>query len=107
MPIAEAAKATNAPPRDRRSRPTLPEPVTVSRFWKNRAHDAIVVELATFEGRNVVDVRTNVMSRGRLVPTPKGISIAVLRLPDLAKAINKALAQAKELGLIPDDGTGE
>jgi Transcriptional Coactivator p15 (PC4) len=107
MPIAEAEKATNAPPRNGRSRPTLAEPVTVARFWKNRSHDAIVVELSTFENRNVVDVRTNVMSHGRLVPTTKGISLAVLRLPDLAKAINKALAKARELGLIPDDGSGE
>jgi hypothetical protein len=107
MPIADAEKATNAPPRNGRSRPTLPEPVTVARFWKNRQHDAIVVELSTFENRNVLDVRLNVMSRGRLVPTPKGISIAVLRLPDLAKAINKALKQAKDLGLIPADGADE
>jgi hypothetical protein len=107
MSITDVTKETNAPPRNGRSRPTLPTPVKIASFWKNRAHDAIVIELATFEGRNVLDVRTNVMSHGRLVPTPKGISIAVLRLPDLAKAINKALAKAKELGLIPDDGAAE
>jgi hypothetical protein len=104
MSVTDAPSATNAP--RGRSRPTLSEPETVSRFWKNRQHDAIVVELATFEGRNLVDVRTNVMSRGRLVPTPKGISIAVLRLPELAMAINRALARARELGLIPDDVSG-
>jgi hypothetical protein len=87
--------------------PTLAEPLIVSRFWKNRQHDAIVVELATYEGRNVVDVRMHAMHQGRLVPTPKGISIVVLRLPDLAKAVNKALKQARELGLLPDDGAGE
>ena len=47
------------------------------------------------------------MHQGRLVPTPKGVSIVVLRLPELAAAVTKALAKAKELGLIPDDGTGE
>ena len=105
MPITDAIKPANAP-RPRRG-VTLPEPVKVASFWKSRAHDAIVVELSTYEGRNLVDVRTNVMSHGRLVPTPRGVSLAVLRLPDLAKAINKALKQAKELGLLPDDGTGE
>jgi hypothetical protein len=85
-------------------RPTLDEPVTVSRFWANRSHDAIVTTLQTFADRNLIDVRTHAMSRGRLVPTQKGISLTVLRLPELAKAINKALAQAKELGLLPDDG---
>jgi hypothetical protein len=86
---------------------TLPEPVTVSRFWKNRQHDAIVTTLGTFEGHNIIDVRTHCMSQGRLVPTQRGISIVVLRLPDLHKAICKALKQAKELGLLPDDEAGK
>jgi Transcriptional Coactivator p15 (PC4) len=89
------------------ARPTLAEPVTVARFWKNRQHDAIVTELSTYEGRNLVDVRQYVMQAGKLVPTTRGISLAVLRLPDLAKAVNRALKQAKELGLLPDDGAGE
>jgi hypothetical protein len=106
MPIADATEVRDAPQRGR-SRPTLPEPLIVSRFWKNRAHDAIVTELSTYEGRNVVDVRQYAMHAGRLKPTHKGISIVVLRLPELAKAINKALKQAKELGLLPDDATGD
>jgi hypothetical protein len=81
-------------------RVTLPEPVTVSRFWKNRQHDAIVTTLGTFEGHNIIDVRTHCMSQGKLVPTTRGISIVVLRLPDLHKAITKALAKARELGLL-------
>jgi hypothetical protein len=85
-------------------RPTLNEPVQISSFWKNRRHDAVVTTLSTFEGRNLVDIRTHVMDRkGCLVPTPKGVSIVVLRLPELADAVNKALAKAKELGLIDDD----
>jgi hypothetical protein len=103
MAITDATDARDAPQRSR-SRPTLSAPVTVSRFWKNRAHDAIVIELATYKNKNVLDVRTYVMNRGRLVATPRGISLAVLRLPDLAKAINLALKQAKALGLLPDDG---
>jgi hypothetical protein len=88
----------SAPPR------TLEEPVVVSKFWKNRRHDAIITSLSTFEGRNVVDVRTHVMDRkGCLVPTPKGLSIVVLRLPELAAAVNKALAKAQELGLLDDE----
>jgi hypothetical protein len=107
MPIAETPENRDvSAPRAQRG-VTLAEPVTVSKFWKNRAHDAIVTELATYEGRNVVDVRQYAMHGGHLRPTHKGISIVVLRLPQLAKAINKALAQAKELGLLPpDDGAG-
>jgi hypothetical protein len=105
MPIADASKLSNAPSKGRPRRGvTLPERVTVSRFWKNRQHDAIVTELSTYEGRNVVDVRQYVMQAGKLVPTTRGISLVVLRLPELAKAVNRALKQAKELGLLPDDG---
>jgi hypothetical protein len=86
------------------ARPTLAEPVIVSRFWKNRSHDAIGIELSTFENRNVIDVRVYVMHEGRLMPTKKGVSLSVLRLPELQKAITKALRQARALGLIDDDG---
>jgi len=41
----------------------------------------------TFEGRNLFDVRLHRMNKeGCLVPTPKGVSIVVLRLPELADA---------------------
>jgi hypothetical protein len=86
-------------------RPTLIEPVAVDSFWRNRRHEAVVSTLSTFEGRNIFDVRIHSMKEGRLVPTQKGVAIVVLRLPDLAKAINKALAKAKLLGLL-DDGEG-
>jgi hypothetical protein len=101
--IEQAAPAGDVPAPGRGRH--LAEPLIVSRFWKNRAHDAIVTELSTYEGRVVVDVRQYAMHQGRLKPTHKGISIVVLRLPQLAKAINLALKQAKELGLLPpDDG---
>jgi hypothetical protein len=104
MQIEQATRAANVSTHSRGRH--LTEPVIISRFWKNRAHDAIVTELATYEGRNVVDVRQYAMHAGRLKPTHKGISIVVLRLPQLAKAINRALKQAQELGLLPDDGPG-
>jgi hypothetical protein len=85
------------------SRITLSEPVEIAKFWKNRRHDAIVVSLSTYEGRNIVDVRMHAMKEGRLLPTPKGVAMVVLRLPDLAKAVNKALAKARELDLLDAD----
>ncbi len=89
-------------------RPTLDEPVIVHQFWKNRKHDAIVVSLSTFEGRNLIDLRQHYMTKdGKLAPTQKGLAMVVLRLPDLAKAITKALAKALELGLLDDDGAGK
>jgi len=88
-------------------RPTLDEPLIIFKFWKNRKHDAIIVSLSTFEGKNLVDLRMHAMKEGRLVPTPKGLAMVVRRLPDLAKAINNALRKAQELGLLDDDGVAE
>ncbi len=89
------------------ARVTLPEPLAVDSFWRNRRHEAVVSTLSTFEGRNIFDIRIHAMKDGKLVPTAKGVAVVVLRLPQLARAINKALKQAQELGLIPDDGAGE
>ena len=88
-------------------RPTLEEPLKVDSFWRNRRHEAVVSTLSTFEGRNIFDVRIHEMSQGRLVPTRRGVAVVVLRLPDLAKAVNKAMAMAKELGLLADDEASE
>jgi Transcriptional Coactivator p15 (PC4) len=86
------------------SRPTLVQPIEVAKFFKNRRKDVIVVSLSTYEGTNLVDVRQHFTNdQGQNRPTQKGIALAVLRLPDLAKAVNKALAKAKELGLLDDE----
>jgi hypothetical protein len=89
-------------------RRTLDEPIVVHQFWKNRKHDAIIVSLSTYEGRNLVDVRQHFMTKeGKLAPTQKGLAIVVLRLPELAAGIAKALTKARELGLLDDDGATE
>jgi len=89
-------------------RPMLAEPVEW-RFWKNRwRRDAIVVSIASFENRNLISVRSYTTGEdGKMLPTAKGVSLVIERLPDLAAAIGKALAKARELGLLPpDDGSG-
>jgi pantoate kinase len=86
-------------------RPTLDETIEVAKFFKNRRKDVIVVSLSSFEGRNIVDVRQHFHNeKGQMRPTGKGVAMVVLRLPDLTKAINKALATARELGLLDDGG---
>lgn len=85
-------------------RPTLPEPIVVDRFFKNRRKDVMATTLSTFKGINVVDVRLFAMTKdGRNVPTPKGVTISVRRLRDLHAAITKALAKAESLGLLDGD----
>jgi hypothetical protein len=85
-------------------KPELAEPVVVDQFWANRRHDAIVIDLSTFKGHNLINVRKHAMNtEGKLVPTAKGVAIKVTRLPDLVRAVNKALAKAIELGLVDSE----
>jgi hypothetical protein len=80
-------------------------PVVVDKFWRNRLGESIVVQLREYEGRVLIDVRVHYTdANGKTQPTVKGVSCVVLRLPDLAKAINKAVQKARELGLL---GKGE
>ena len=82
----------------------LAEPVKVAEFWKNRKGESIRATLVTYEGRNCFDLRQHFVAHdGRMQPTKKGITVAVLRLPELAAAVNKAVSVARDLGLI--DGT--
>ena len=86
-------------------RPSIPEPVIVAEFWANRRGESVRVQLREFEGRPLVDVRKHFTNgEGKLQATKKGLAIAVIRLPELAAAINRALATARELGLVNEAG---
>ena len=90
------------------TRPTLPEPIEW-RLWKNRhRRDAIVVSLSTFKDQNIFGVRLYTTSEdGKMLPTTKGVTMGIRKLPELVAALVKADARARELGLIDDDGAGE
>ena len=73
----------------------LPEPIVAAEFWANRRGESVRVQLREFEGAALVDVRKHYTGAdGKLQPTKKGLSLAIRRLPELAAAINKALAKA-------------
>jgi hypothetical protein len=86
----------------------LAEPIEIDKFWKNRRRDtAIVVSLSSYEGHNLVNVREHFIGAdGCMRPTTKGVALVVRRLPELSKAIRRALEKARELGLV-DDGASE
>jgi Transcriptional Coactivator p15 (PC4) len=88
-----------------RPTPTLAEPITIAEFWKNRRGESIRVNLSTYKGRNLIDVRTWATdpAEGKLRPTTKGIATEVRYLPKLVSALAKAESKARELGLI-DEG---
>jgi hypothetical protein len=66
------------------------------------------VQLREFEGRPLIDVRKHFTNgEGKLQATKKGLALAITRLPELAAAINQALAKAGTLGLLADGGARE
>jgi hypothetical protein len=68
-------------------------------------NEAIRIQLTSYEGRNLVNIRTWWQDdEGRMKPG-KGFACSVRHLPTLAKAINAALERARELKLI-DEGAG-
>lgn len=87
-------------------RPTLQEPITIAKFWKNRRrNESVHVSLSEYEQHVLINVRvwctgTDGIDR----PSPKGIAMGIRKLPELARALVKAEGKAKELGLIPEDG---
>ena len=86
-------------------RPSLPEPITIAKWWKNRAHDEIRLELSTYEGTNILNLRTWHTSKADGVTRPgKGFACSVKHLPKLAEVFAKATERARSLGLLDDDG---
>jgi hypothetical protein len=88
--------------------PTLAEAITIDEFWKNRSGQAVKISLSTFQGRNLIDVRTWHTVEGKLKPTTKGFAAELRHLPKLVSALAKAESRARELGLITtDDAEGD
>jgi hypothetical protein len=85
---------------------SLPQPIEIGKFFKNRKGDIVVVQIKELEGVIFADARqfftdTDGISR----PTKKGLAISLHRLPELVALLEKTLAKARELGLIR--GVGE
>jgi Transcriptional Coactivator p15 (PC4) len=87
----------------------LAEPIVVSKFWKNRRRDTvIVVSLSAYEGINLVHVREHFIGTdGCMRPTTKGLAMIVRRLPELSRAVLAAVEKARELDLLPEEESVE
>jgi hypothetical protein len=94
------AEATNA----RRRTPQIAEAIIIDRWWKNRAHDAVYVRLAPFKEHTLVDIRVWVTPADGITRPAKGFSCTIKHLPRLVESLSKALARARTLGLLGDDG---
>jgi hypothetical protein len=86
-------------------RSALPEPIIISKFWKNRRrNESVRVSLSEYEGHCLINVRVYCTGTDGIDrPTPKGVTMGIGRLVELHAAITKAVSKAKELGLLPDD----
>jgi len=76
----------------------------VAIIGKNSLED-VRVTLDEFSGHQLIDLRVyadfrsgNVQTRG---PTKKGVSLNVVRLPDLIAALEAARVEAEQRGLLP------
>jgi hypothetical protein len=80
----------------------LAEPIKVAGFWRNRRRqEEIRVTLSRYEGLPIIDVRVFfTTSTGHMQASKKGIALAVAKLPELRKALEKAEAKAIDLELI-------
>ena len=82
----------------------LTEPIEIGKFFKNRKGDFVVVQIKQFEGITFLDIRQFFTSEdGKSVPTKKGVAIGLRKLEELAGLINKAIAKARELGLLHEE----
>jgi dihydroxyacetone kinase len=85
----------------------LAEPIQIAKFWKSvRSHNEHVrVGIGEHKGHVLINIRVwQTGTDGIDRPTHKGIALAVGKLPELHKAITKAMEKARELGLL-DHGT--
>jgi Transcriptional Coactivator p15 (PC4) len=76
----------------------LAEPVICGSFWKNRGGEVLRVELRSFEGQTVIDIRIWRHNRdGKMLPRKSGVCCSVRKLPDLIGALMTAQRKLEEL----------
>ncbi|MGY4409120.1 hypothetical protein ACVWW4_000856 [Bradyrhizobium sp. LB7.1] len=83
----------------------LAEPVEIAKFWKNRGrYESLHVSLSEYEGHPLINVRVYTTGTDGIDrPTPKGVSLGIRKLPELARALVKAEAEARRRGLLDAD----
>jgi hypothetical protein len=78
----------------------LAEPIIVFQLWKGRQrNECIRLTISRYKGKPIADLRVFFTTKaGCMQPSKKGIAIA--KLPELRKALERAEAKAIELDLI-------
>jgi hypothetical protein len=68
--------------------------------WTINARERMRVRLDTYQGRDVIDLRRWFSTGGDEYRPGRGLTISVRHLPDLANAMQRALADAIKIGLL-------
>lgn len=93
---------------DRRQAPklTLAEPIEVKKFFCNRKGDIVVISICQIEdGPPFLDIRKFFTDKnGIMRPTRKGLSLAIIRAPELHAGIGTAVETARRLGFLKGGG---
>ena len=98
MDVSANPDDDNAAPEQERA------PIEISKFWVTRSGEALITQITFFRGKPFLDCRRHYTDKaGKLAPTKKGFTISLRKLPELAKAVSKAEAEAKAHGLIGGD----
>lgn len=80
------------------------DPIVVGEFRKN-AREIVRVALDEFNGHDLISLRVFFdAGDGSMRPGKSGLACRVGLLPELSKAVNSALEQARDLGLLRDGG---
>jgi hypothetical protein len=77
-----------------------PSPILIAE-WPRSARQTLRIQLDTFQGNSVVDIRAWYPSCDGLRPTRSGITIGTRHLGDLSEALCKALVEARKRKLVP------
>jgi len=65
------------------------------------AIDTVVFTITEYKDKPIFDIRLETTTmNGEKVFTPKGIAMAIERLPEFVEGVNKLLREAKDMGLI-------
>jgi hypothetical protein len=79
---------------------TVHEPIEIARFWKNRRGEGIIVHLSEYKGPILINERTWFTATDGPLKPEKSLACSVRHLPERAAALNRALVEARTLGLI-------
>jgi hypothetical protein len=83
--------------------PDIAYPVEIFKEWKSARNrkQTIVGAIKQYEGHVFFDCRLfDTNAEGQAVPTTKGVTVGIAQLPRFVAGVNKALAEARRLGLL-------